>query len=209
VGKSYACRKPIEERPESDFYRTPSSLVEMLVSRSPDLARHYNNVIYEPMAGDGVIVDMLREYGYEVEADDIRTTGKDFLSCTKKYPFIVTNPAFSIFSETVAKCKEVCTDGFILLGKMNFFGAHSRTVDKTWEHLSQVYIFDRQVDYRTPPREDGAFCVGALVTGFFVWDMNWNEDYWLTSVWDVQEYATLGSYENYMKKERLCTVSST
>lgn len=190
MGKAYANRKPIEERPESDFYRTPASLTHLL--EKTGLLPH---IIYEPMAGDNAMVDVLREYGHYVEVDDIRTTGKDFLDFQEKVPYIATNPAFSIFTETVSKCQEVCTDGFALLGKVNFFGAHSRVVQGTWGHLKHVYIFDRQVDYRSPATDDGSFCVGNLITGWFIWDMDWDNDYWYTHVLDVQKWATLGSYD--------------
>jgi hypothetical protein len=29
---------------------------------------------------------------------------------------------------------------------------------------------------------------GNLITGWFIWDMNWKEDYWYTSIIDVQKY---------------------
>src|SRR5574344_131209 len=196
VGKAYTNRKPIEERPESDFYRAPSSLTQVLWGTC-EFADFDD--IYEPMAGDGAIASVLRNNGYNVIMDDIRTTGKDFLDFNSTVDYIVTNPAFSIFTETVQKCDEVCLYGYTLLGKMNFFAAHSRTELNLWRHLKHVYIFDRQVDYRTPYREDGAFCVGNLVTGWFVFDKSWDKGFWNTSVMDVQKWATLGSYERYVK----------
>lgn len=197
-GKNYAARKPIEERPESDFYRTPNSLTQLLCD-TYEFADFKD--IYEPMAGDDAMANVLRANEYNVITDDIRTTGKDFLDFTGKVDYIVTNPAFSIFTETVQKCDEVCRFGYTLLGKMNFFAAHSRTELDLWKHLKRVYIFDRQVDYRTPYREDGAFCVGNLVTGFFIFDKGWDRGFWNTSIMDVQKWATLGSYDNYLKKQ--------
>jgi hypothetical protein len=197
MGKAYANRKPIEERPESDFYRTPSSLTQLLCDTYE--FTEFNN-IYEPMAGDNAITNVLIANHYNVYTDDIRTTGKDFLDFEGKVEYIVTNPAFSIFTETVQKCHEVTTFGFALLGKTNFFAAHSRTEMNLWRNLKHVYIFDRQVDYRTPYREDGAFCVGNLVTGWFVFDKAWDKPFWNTSIMDVNKWATLGSYENYIKR---------
>jgi hypothetical protein len=196
MGKAYTNRKPRSKRPESDFYRTPEGCTQALLDSMISIP---STEIYEPMAGDGAIASVLSSSarGYTVRQDDIRTTGKDFLEFSGQVPYILTNPAFSIFTETVEKCRECTEHGFILLGKLNFFGAHSRTVAGTWKNLKHVYIFDRQVDYRTPPGQDGHFCVGNLVTGWFVWDKAWNEPYWRTSVLDVQKWATLGSYEAF------------
>lgn len=192
MGKAYANRKPRAERPESDFYRTPESLTRLIL---PYLGLEAYSYVYEPMAGDGAITSVLGENGVRYYADDIRTTGRDFLFCTAEHPYILTNPAFSLFDETVLKCKAIAAHGFCLLGKVNFFGAHSRTERGVWRNLRDVYIFDRQVDYRTPAGQNGRFCVGNLVTGWFVWDTEWHEPWWRTHTLDVQEYATLGSYD--------------
>jgi hypothetical protein len=197
MGKPYASRKPIEERPESDFYETPACLVKELLNLN---ILNKNIPIYEPMSGDGAISSVLKDSGFIVREDDIRITGKDFLEFNEVIPVVVTNPAFSIFTETVKKCQEICTDKFILLGKVNFFAAHTRIMLGTWKHLKHVYVFDRMVDYRTPKNDEGNFCVGSLVTAWMLWDKTWNEDYWMTSILDVNKYATLGSYERYVEK---------
>ena len=196
MGKSYAARKPVSQRPESDFYRTPESLTQLLCDT-------YEfgcfDTIYEPMAGDDAIADILRLNEYDVATDDIRTTGKNFLEFDGKVEYIVTNPAFSIFDETIQKCQEVCEHGYTLLGKTNFFGAYGRYKQGLWKNLKHVYIFNRQVDYRTPPEQNGNFCVGNLITGWFVFDKGWKHDCWNTSIMDVQPWATLGSYDNFIR----------
>lgn len=196
-GKAYANRKSTDDRPESDFYRTPECLAQELVNL--DILNR-SVPIYEPMAGDMAIVSVLQNNGFTVRHDDIRTTGKDFLKFDGKVPVIVTNPAFSIFTETVQKCKEVCTDKFILLGKTNFFAAHSRTIHKTWEGLKDIWIFDRQVDYRTPKNDKGHFCVGNLVTAWMLWERNW-EDPARLHILDVNQYATMGSFDKLAREE--------
>ena len=198
LGKNYAARKPIEERPESDFYRTPESLSQLLCDTG---VLDPFKEIYEPMNGDGAMSSVLHANGHSVMTDDIRATGKDFLDFTGTVDYICTNPAFSIFSETVEKCDEVCKYGYTLLGKTNFFAAHSRNVMGTWKHLKHVYVFDRMVDYRTPAGNNGNFFVGLLVTGWFVFDKAWDKGSWSMSVLDVNKWATLGSYDNYLKKQ--------
>jgi hypothetical protein len=197
MGKAYANRKAEKQRPESDFYRTPECLTWELIGLH---VLDRDVPIYEPMVGDGAISKVLWAHEFSVTCDDIRTTGRNFLEFEGKVPVIVTNPAFSIFTETVQKCKEVCTDKFILLGKTNFFAAHNRTVAKTWEGLKDVWVFDRQVDYRTPKNKKGHFCVGNLVTGWMLWERNWESPARL-HILDVNKYATMGSYDK-LKEER-------
>jgi hypothetical protein len=189
MGKAYANKTPMDQHPDSDYYCTPKSLVWKLL----DLCIIQNSSIYEPACGEGAISSVLKERGFNVIEDDIRTTGKDFLLCEKHYPWIMTNPPFSLFDEFVIKAKQ-CSDQFIFLAKTNFFGAYQRYEKGIWKNLKSVYIFNRQVDYRTPMREDGLFHVGNLITGWFHWDKNWNENYWRTSIIDVQSYAKLGQY---------------
>jgi hypothetical protein len=191
MGKNYANRKPVSERPESDFYSTPISLVWEL-SKLDILEGDIP--IYEPADGNGAITDTLCNLGYSCHGDDIRTTGKDFLQCTQHYPVIASNPPFSLFDEFVLKAKEV-SNHIIFIAKTNFFGAYKRQKMDVWDNLKSVHIFNRQVDYRTPTRDDGLFHVGNLITGWFEWDSSWDKPYWETSVLDVNKYARLGQFK--------------
>ena len=192
MGKAYANRKQEKERPESDFYPTPKSLTWNLLELH-EFGR--NDVIWEPACGNGAISNELPKFGYEnYRATDLNM-GVDFLKTNKEEVYvnhIITNPPFSLFDEFVLKAKELVTSKIAFIGKVNFFGATGRQKKGIWKNLSNVYIFDRQVDYRTPERDDGLFHVGNLVTGWFIWDMNWKEDWWKTSIISVQEYAKLG-----------------
>lgn len=190
-GRAYANRKANFKFNESDFYPTPKSLTWKLVESGvldPKVP------IYEPASGDGALAAALRDRGFIVQEDDIRKTGKDFLEFEGHVPVIVTNPPFSLFDDFVLKAKEVA-DTVIFIGKTNFFGAYKRSQEGVWSHLRDVYVFNRQVDYRSPIRDDGHFMVGNLITGWFVWDKDWEEEYWRTRIVDVQEYAKLGQYK--------------
>jgi len=191
-GKAYANRKPLSERPEADFYRTPESLTQALIDHQLVHKAYY---VHEPAAGDGAIQKVLQAAGYNCTAEDIRTTGKDFLEDNTRREQIVTNPPFSLFDEFVEHARDVCSDQYIMLGKMNFFGAYGRTQKHLWKYLREVRIFNRQIDYRTPAGKGGHFHVGNLVTGWFIFDKTWGKNYWHTSILDVQPYATLGAYK--------------
>jgi len=187
MGKAYANRKPEKERPEADFYSTPYCLTWELLK----LDEFEYKPIYEPAAGSGAISSQLKKYGFSVIEDDIRTTGKDFLECTQHFPYIITNPPFSLFDDFVVKAKE-CSDKFAFIFKTNFFGSHSRFKNGIWNNLESIYIFDRQVDYRSPLRDDGYISCGNLVTGWAIWNSSWDKNYWKTKVISIQDYCKLG-----------------
>jgi hypothetical protein len=197
MGKAYANKKQLLEKPESDFYETPISLVWELL-KLPVMEKI--NTIVEPACGKLAISNELIKHGLNVSSTDINS-GCDFLSDSRynksAYPIsdaIITNPPFSMFDKFVIKAKEL-SPKVIMIAKTNFFGAYQRNIKGVWKDLSHVYIFNRQVDYRTPYREDGNFNVGNLITGWFVWEKGWSEEHgenWMTSIIDVQKYATLG-----------------
>lgn len=198
-GKAYASRKPVEKRPDSDYYSTPYSLTRELLALNEFPA---GSTIYEPATGDAhAITTVLKQNGFVVLEDDIRLTGKDFLTCEDHYDYIITNPPFSLFDEFVESAK-LCADKFAFIGKTNFLGAQGRLERGIWKGLKRLYVFSRQIDYRTPIREDGALCVGNLITGWFIWDMSWKKDYFETRVIDIQKYCTLGSIDKYLENSK-------
>ena len=190
-GKAYANRKPVRERPESDSYSTPRSLTWLI----DDLGLlDKSKIVYEPAAGAGEMAKALVQRGYRVKWDDLHKTKKDFLKCPRTYPQVCMNPPFSLFDEFVMKAKEVAPL-VVSIAKTNFLGAYKRSQTGVWEHLKFMYVFNRQIDYRSLPNKDGLFCVGNLITGIFVWDRSWNKDWWKTSIVNVQPWAKLGQFK--------------
>lgn len=187
-GKAYANRKPVSERPQSDDYPTPIALGLELVNLG---ILNKKKLISEPAAGNGQLAKVLRSEGYAVISNDIQHGGYDFLQSNYSISQIVTNPPFSLFDDFVMKAKEL-SPFVVMIGKTNFFAAQSRYKNGVWKHLKHVYIFSRQIDYRTP-LGSLEMNVGNLVTGWFVWDRRWNKSYWNTSIIDVQKYCTLGA----------------
>ena len=193
-GKNYANRKPKKDRPYSDYYPTPKSLTWKLLETG-EFPNH-NESFWEPACGKGAISTELWNSGIrDLVATDINMgESYDFLKepNIKVIDNIITNPPFSLFDEFVIKAKQVAKKKVAMIAKVNFFGATGRAKKGVWDHLSHVYLFDRQVDYRTPEREDGLLHVGNLVTGWFIWDMDWKDNWWKTEMISVQEYAKLG-----------------
>lgn len=196
MGKAYANRRSLQERPEADFYSTPYSLTWELINLQEF---PLDSTIYEPACGSNAISSQLEKAGFNVICDDIRTTGKNFLECQDHFEYIVTNPPFSLFDEFVTKAKE-CSNKFAFIMKTNFLGATKRLEKGIWKGLKKLYIFDRQIDYRTPLLDSGELCVGNLITGWGIWENSWTQNYFETRIISVQRYCTLGSVESYLSK---------
>lgn len=201
MGKAYANKKPLKERPESDFYPTPKFLTKKLLETSEfkyikSILRETSEkekrklTILEPAYGEGAISQVLKENIEDVEIieHDIQKDGVDFLNYYPEKPIdlIITNPPFSLFDEFVEKSKQISSI-VIFIGKVNFFGAYQREKNGIWKNLKDVLIFNRQVDYRTGDRADGKFYCGNLVTGWFIWDNRWKENFWKTRILNVQD----------------------
>lgn len=187
MGKAYTNRKKEKDRPESDFYETPYSLTWKLIELNEF---DKNNTILEPSCGNYAISSQLIKNNFIVEATDLKY-GNNFFNLDKKYKYIITNPPFSQFDNFVLKAKDI-SEKFAFIGKVNFFGAYNRTINNIWKNLKSIYIFNRQIDYRGEINEKGHFYVGNLVTGWFVWDKNWDKNYFETKIIDVQQFAKLG-----------------
>jgi len=192
VGKAYAHR---QAKKKSDFYSTPKSLVwvaEDIIFA--ELDRGFP--VLEPCSGMGAISEELSRYGYSVVTNDLHLMddGLDYLATKSLWQHrqMLTNPPFSMWDEFIERGKSH-TDKLMVIGRLNYLGTHSRNESGLWENLKAIYVFDRYVDYRTPYRIDGMFHVGALCTGWFLFDMAYNGAP-LIQVLDVQKFATLGGY---------------
>ena len=126
-------------RKESDFYPTPPECTHALLDF---LDLPAGTKIWEPAAGGGHIVNVLRGRGYEVRATDIQT-GTDFLQTegTEGAEWIITNPPFSLAEEFILKAlkyrrEEKCY--FALLLKANYWNAKKRLA--LFEHCPPSWI---------------------------------------------------------------------
>lgn len=202
-GKAYANRKPSSERPAGDFYPTPVSLVTC----SADLFKSVipaNAIITEPCCGNGQITLGLKKLGYErIIENDLYTEREDILHndllhsnldewCSE---YIVTNFPFSKWDDCVMAClAKENLKALITIGRLNYLSTQSRLKSPMWKHLKEIWIFSRYIDYRTDPRDDGQFNVGAMATGFFYFTKEETDAPVIRFV-DVQKYATLGNKE--------------
>ena len=178
-GKNYANRKPESERPLNDFYPTPSCMVKELIESELSVFNSgiENKIILDPCCGKYAIGDVLREKGiadYNTLIEKDIVYGDDFLLDEYKYPvdIIIMNPPFKLFDRFVKKSKEI-SEIVCCIGKLNFFGAHNRNVERLWEHLEYVLPFNRQIAF-DKPEVDGKVECGMMITGWFIWNKSYN-----------------------------------
>ena len=185
-GKNYANRKPVSERPEGDFYPTPSCMVKELIES--DLFVGQDMDIYDPCCGKYAIGNVLRQYGYKNIVEKDLMYGQDFLAdyTDNTYDALIMNPPFKDFNAFVEKAKRIA-DKVYCIGKMNFFGAHDRNINKLWEHLEWVLPFDRQIAFDTPEDENGKVVCGMIVSCWMIWNKNYN-GFPKIKVLDMQKY---------------------
>lgn len=192
MGKAYANRKPESERPKGDFYETKSCMVQELLNSglfygptTPYALKEAR--IYDPCCGQYAIGDVLRKNGYKnIKENDI-VYGKDFLKEDDKreYDIIICNPPFSLFDKFVEKAKKKAWRVYCI-GKMNFFGAHSRNVNGLWNNLEWVLPFDRMIAF-DKPEVNGLCETGMIVSNWFVWDCEYDKLPKIKVI-DVQKY---------------------
>ena len=119
---------PTHERHPDDFYPTPSWCTEVLL-------RHWRprGVVWEPAAGDGAIVDVIREYFYPTWATDLHQRrsdiqgGVDFFAAIPPVTefSIVTNPPNNLAEEFLREALKL-TSNVAMLFRHEFDCAASR-----------------------------------------------------------------------------------
>ena len=130
-GKNFSANN-IGQRKKSDFYETPYSITEQLLE-----VEDFTGSILEPACGNGAILKILKNVtGYDIE--------KDFLTETKHYNNIITNPPFSLSFEFIIKAKEIARKKIAFLLPLSYIHGKKRFdyiyQDKEFP-LARVYVF--------------------------------------------------------------------
>lgn len=138
------------DRPEDDFYPTPRPTTEALLR-----VETFNGPIWEPAAGDGAIMDVFDEHGYNMIGTDITPrkadiTPQDYLLSIRLFaPNVVTNPPFKLLNQFIQKTHELNPDKWALLAKLQALETIDRTHLLEATHLTRVWIFRaRQTTWR-------------------------------------------------------------
>ena len=170
-------RAALSER-KDDLYETPAVAVHALlrVERLP----HY---LWEPAAGRGAIVKVLREYGHIVLASDLVDYGepshfarRDFLmefELPHSCGCIVTNPPFKLAEEFVAHALDLCPRVVMLL-RLAFLESERRADILERRGLARVYVFGKRLPMMHRDGWEGRKVNSGMAFAWFVWDREWH-----------------------------------
>jgi len=133
----------------SDIFQTPSWPVEAILEYIPK-----DWLIWEPACGEGLMVETMKNQGYDVIGTDIMN-GFDFLSpmATKRidYDCIITNPPYSTKDQWLEVCFLTGLP-FALLLPVTAIGEQKRF--KLYkEHGIQILLLPERVHFVTPSGE--------------------------------------------------------
>jgi hypothetical protein len=168
-------RHPHAER-GLDLYETPAVAVRALL-RVEQIPRR----VWEPAAGRGAIVDVLRAAGHEVFASDIadygdptHSAGRDFLA-EKALPAgieaVVTNPPFRIVEEFVAHALDLCPRVIMLL-RLAFLESDRRRGTLEGRGLARVHVFRKRLPMMHRDGWEGRKANSGMAFAWYVWDAN-------------------------------------
>ena len=115
---------PNKKRSALDFYPTPR---EVTVALLDFLKIPKSTKIWEPACGQNHMVNVMRDFGYEVVCTDIQS-GVDFLTADlpEGVEYIITNPPFNVAEDFIKRCIEHGKP-FALLLKSQYWNAQKRT----------------------------------------------------------------------------------
>src|SRR5262245_36394405 len=174
----HACqgqRHPHAER-GLDLSETPSVAVEALLRAEP-LPRN----IWEPAAGRGAIVRVLRNYSHNVVASDVHDYGGldfvgDFLA-QEQMPTgceaIVTNPPFKFVEPFVARSLELAPLVIMLL-RLAFLESERRCHILEGRGLARVHVFRKRLPMMHRDQWAGRKANSGMSFAWFTWIRGYN-----------------------------------
>jgi hypothetical protein len=143
-----AGRVPQAER-GLDLYETPAGALLPLLA-----VEQLPHRIWEPAAGKGAIVKVLRDRGHAVIASDVRDWGfplhsrRDFLEVTQApagTELILTNPPFHLATEFAAHALKLCPR-VVLFARIAFLESEKRVAILQGAGLARVYVFVNRIE---------------------------------------------------------------
>jgi hypothetical protein len=152
-----------------DMYPTPPEATRSLLA-----LESFPRVVWEPAAGDGAIVDVLRAAGHDVIASDVADYGAGFTVAdylTAPVPpgveAIVTNPPFSLLLEFAAKAvREV--PHVALLARLNALES-ARRLPFYRAHPPRVLVSSRRLPMMHRAGWDGPRASSNHTFAWLVW----------------------------------------
>jgi hypothetical protein len=151
-----------------ELYETPRALLE--VEKLP-------HRIWEPAAGRGAIVNVLRDAGHAVIASDIFDYGfplhfvGDFLEQTEApagCECILTNPPFGIIGDFIEHALDL-SPRVIMLARLAFLESERRTEILEHRGLARVLVFRDRLDMMHRDGWEGPRSTSATPFAWFSW----------------------------------------
>jgi hypothetical protein len=137
--------------------------------------------VWEPAAGDGNIVAVLRDNGIPVIASDIEKGGcdlhftGDFLE-QKRAPdecrIVVTNPPYKLAAQFAAHALTLVPDVFLLL-RLAFLESVSRTELLEHSGLRRVLVFRKRLPRMHRSNYDGPKASSSMAFAWMCWRRNY------------------------------------
>jgi hypothetical protein len=171
-------RAPYAER-GADMYPTPPVAVEALLK-----VEQLPHTIWEPAAGRGHIVRVLRDHGHAVIASDVANYDFDLHFCRDFLAEIgmpagceavVTNPPFRLAEQFVVHALELCPRVVMLL-RLAFLESERRSPILDTGSLARVHVFKKRLPTMHRDGWTGPRASSAIAFAWFVFDRDHHGD---------------------------------
>lgn len=121
VGVMFTGGSQLNQRQDNDFYPTPKEVTKVLLDVCP-----INEIIWEPMCGNGAMIEIFKEAGIPFVASDI-TTGQNFFDFKEaQAKLLVTNPPFNLAAPIIEHAFAIGVERMALVLKATYWQAKSR-----------------------------------------------------------------------------------
>jgi hypothetical protein len=156
-----------------DLYETPPAAVEALLR-----AETLPLCVWEPAAGRGAIVRVLRAHGHTVVASDVFDYGfpldfiSDFLTTAlppKGCGAILTNPPFQIITKFTRHALDLVPRVYLLC-RLAFLETQGRTDILERRGLARIHVFRERLPMMHRDGWTGKKASSAIAFAWFVWD---------------------------------------
>jgi hypothetical protein len=155
-----------------DLYETPACAVTALLR-----AELLPLCVFEPAAGRGSIVNVLRGRGHRVVASDIADYGgldfvADFLTVSKMPDgcgCVLTNPPFRIVNKFIAHALDIAPR-VIILARLALVESVARREILEHRNLARIHIFRERLPRMHRDGWSGPRASSSIAFAWFVWD---------------------------------------
>lgn len=168
--------KKMALKQKNEYYATHPSVTEALMK-----AEKFAPEILEPCCGGGFMADVIKSYGYKVEATDLidRGYGKgnvDFLLA----PFqegrydIITNPPYSLFLPMIKKALKMAKNKVAMLLPLHFLSSMERLKFYEEHPPVRVYVFSHRICIAKNGKfDDYEAGQNTTIYAWFVWEKDY------------------------------------